>query len=57
MASDGKQQVVIPWRQQGELILEHLRDFRSLWILLIDLGLGCFGENLSGKLPQPGFEQ
>lgn len=53
---NGKEEVVIPGREEGELVFEELGHFFGAGALFGDAGLGCFGEYFCREFAQPGFE-
>ncbi len=56
VASYGEEEIVVEWREIGELIDKHLRDALGAGALSIYAILRLFGEKLIREFAEPGFE-
>lgn len=57
VASDGKEEIVVKWRQLGELVLQHLRRGFGALAFLLDAVLDSLWKDLIWKLTKPVLEQ
>ena len=56
MAGDGEKEVVVKWREFGELVFQELWNFCCAHALLRDHGLCAFGEDFVRELTKPCLE-